>query len=364
MKKTVFFKIFSALCFFCTFLFGELTAQTWDMVDISQLSPGDIFMIVDINSGRALANDGGASAAPAAVVVSFNDDTTQVTSVVDDNLKWNIGSEEDGYVFYPNGDNAIWLYCNNTNNGPVTGAGYYTAGIAGYCYYGYYQQYNINNADITSTSYYTGGIFGYSYYNYYNQYNENRGDVTGGGLYTGGINGYNYGSNYYCRYNLNSGNVSSTSYYVGGINGYANYTYTDYCVNVGRVSSTYSGNAFVGGITGFATSSSAYTRYCLNAGKVSGYTYVGGIAGEGYYGNYISYCLNVGDVEGTVTGYTAAIAGYAYSGAPDNCYWDKQMCPTAYIYGTTTSTTQNKVTTDLVGQNTYPSATYFTSGRF
>ena len=121
MKKTVFFKIFSALCFFCTFLFGELTAQTWDMVDISQLSPGDIFMIVDINSGRALANDGGASAAPAAVAVSFNDDTTQVTSVVDDNLKWNIGSEEDGYVFYPNGDNAIWLYCNNTNNGVRVG---------------------------------------------------------------------------------------------------------------------------------------------------------------------------------------------------------------------------------------------------
>ncbi|MDD6581640.1 MAG: hypothetical protein PUF10_03035, partial [Bacteroidales bacterium] len=260
-----------------------------------------------------------------------------------------------GYAYYVQ-------FRNNTNNGPVTGAGYYTAGIAGYCYYGYYQQYNINNADITSTSYYTGGIFGYSYYNYYNQYNENRGDVTGGGLYTGGINGYNYGSNYYCRYNLNSGNVSSTSYYVGGINGYANYTYTDYCVNVGRVSSTYSGNAYVGGITGFATSSSAYTRYCLNAGKVSGYTYVGGIAGEGYYGNYISYCLNVGDVEGTVTGYTAAIAGYAYSGAPDNCYWDKQMCPTEYQYNTTTAPTYAKYTRELIGQNTYPSSSYWYSG--
>ena len=110
MKKSYFFKSVVLLAVMLVSCFGKVSAQTWQMVDISELAPGDVFVIVDLNSGCAMSNDNGTGSAPAAVSVSISGD--QITNVVADNLKWNIsGNSSDGYIFYPNGTTETWLYC-------------------------------------------------------------------------------------------------------------------------------------------------------------------------------------------------------------------------------------------------------------
>lgn len=92
--------------------------QTWNLVDITELTSTDVFMIVDTASGYAMTNDNGTSSAPACVSLSFNADNSQVTTAtIPDNVKWNIsGDGTDGYTFYPNGTTETWLYCSATNN--------------------------------------------------------------------------------------------------------------------------------------------------------------------------------------------------------------------------------------------------------
>ena len=94
---------------------------TWVLTDLADLTEDDVFVIVG-NNGKnyAMSNDKGASDAPKAVEVTVEND--EITSVVADNIKWNIsGNATDGYTFYPNGDDKTWLYCTNTNNGVRVG---------------------------------------------------------------------------------------------------------------------------------------------------------------------------------------------------------------------------------------------------
>ena len=122
MKKNYLFKSVMLLAVMLVSCFGNVSAQTWQRVDISELAPGDVFVIVDLNSSCAMSNDNGTTNPPAATSITLNSDTTQITSTVADNLKWNIsGNSSDGYTFYPNGSTATWLYCTNTNNGVRVG---------------------------------------------------------------------------------------------------------------------------------------------------------------------------------------------------------------------------------------------------
>ena len=115
MKKNVLVKSALLLAVMLFSFLGRISAQTWQQVDISELTTTDIFVIVDITSGRAMTNDNGTSI-PLAVEIAVSGD--QITSVVADNLKWNIsGNATDGYVFYPNGSTTTWLYCINDNRG-------------------------------------------------------------------------------------------------------------------------------------------------------------------------------------------------------------------------------------------------------
>ena len=172
----------------------------------------------------------------------------------------------------------------------------------------------------------------------------------------------------------NSGKVSSPRCWVGGIVGYLQGTKTSdnkqmkvslqYATNCGYVSSSYSGDAYIGGICGYHNSENSSTnsevKYCLNSGvvKCPNGNYIGGICGTNLVGqNYVTYCLNAGDVKGSSN--VAAING---SGACSNCYWDKQMCPTTYMYGTTTGASNAKLTSQLLGQSAMPSSSYFDSG--
>lgn len=98
----------------------ELTVKTaqvsegeWVKTDISEISASDIVVIVGSKYG--IRNNEGTSSSPDVVSVKITND--KITSVVPDNIKWNIsGNSTDGYVFYPNGDTSKWLYCNTTAN--------------------------------------------------------------------------------------------------------------------------------------------------------------------------------------------------------------------------------------------------------
>ncbi|MBR6879069.1 MAG: chitobiase/beta-hexosaminidase C-terminal domain-containing protein [Bacteroidales bacterium] len=99
--------------------------EDWVLTDLADLMEGDIFVIVgtrtDNNAGNyAMPNDKGTSA-PNAVAITVNDNALAAAPA--DNLKWNISVTADGYIFYPNGSTATWLYCTNTNNGVKVGVG-------------------------------------------------------------------------------------------------------------------------------------------------------------------------------------------------------------------------------------------------
>ncbi len=107
-----------------TVTISDSTPKTggWVKTDLADLAEGDVFVIVGNNgSNYAMSNDNGASAAPTAVAVTVEDD--EITSEVEDNVKWNISynSNDATYTFYPNGSTTTWLYCTNTNNGVRVG---------------------------------------------------------------------------------------------------------------------------------------------------------------------------------------------------------------------------------------------------
>ena len=121
MKNSFTSRFISALLLLCVMTLGQLQAQVWQQVDISELGADDVFMIVDVASSHAMTHSNGTASAPTAVSVTLNGDNTQVIGQVADDLKWNISGDANGYTFYPNGDQTKWLYCTNTNNGVRVG---------------------------------------------------------------------------------------------------------------------------------------------------------------------------------------------------------------------------------------------------
>ena len=259
-----------------------------------------------------------------------------------------------GIAGYSYGSSTYRLYFENCHNkGSVTGSTY-VGGLTSYAYYGTARR--CTNSGAISSSGYVGGIVGQNY-GYFDVYNSsNHGNITSTGVYTGGIIGYCYSNSTYkyLNYCTNTGHITSSSTNVGGILGYGYYIYVRYNTNSGDVTSTYaSGSAYVGGIVGYG-SSYTYNQYNLNGGLITAKAdYVGGICGYSYGSTYTTYNLNVNRVSGG--NYTAAIAG---SGAVNtsNNYWDKQMCPTTYVYSTTTTNnaTLGRATADFLGVSTYP----------
>ena len=96
-------------------------AGAWEWVNLADLTGDDVFVIVGNNGNTyALSNNNGTNSAPSAVAVTIDGD--EITSDVDNNIKWTIsGNADDGYTFYPYGDTDNWLYCTNTNNGVRVG---------------------------------------------------------------------------------------------------------------------------------------------------------------------------------------------------------------------------------------------------
>ncbi len=175
-----------------------------------------------------------------------------------------------------------------------------------------------NNNVINGTDN-VGGVFGYvcGYTSSYSKYNldacsvlTNNGEVVAKGNYVGGVIGY---AERLTAINTasNKADVSANGNYVGGIVGYA--PNTEIFVN-GANENSVSGNAYVGGIAGYA----GVIRNAENKGNISSgavimedsvlTAYVGGIAG---YCKGLVNCKNTVDISVTHAGsYVGGLAGY------------------------------------------------------
>ena len=100
------------------------TPGNWVLTDLADLTAGDVFVIVGTNDlGEhyyAMSNDKGTSA-PTAVSVTVVENT--LSGEIANNLQWNLTASTSGYMFYPAGSAASYLYCTNTNNGVKVGTG-------------------------------------------------------------------------------------------------------------------------------------------------------------------------------------------------------------------------------------------------
>ena len=131
--------------------------------------------------------------------------------------------------------------------------------------------------------------------------------------YVGGVVGYASSSTVSNVYN--TGSVSGTGNYVGGVVGYAgSYATISNAYNTGSVS----GSSDVGGVVGYASSSSATVSNVYNTGTVSGSSYVGGVVGYAYSDATISNAYNTGSVRGS--SYVGGVVGGMNAATVRNVY--------------------------------------------
>ena len=93
---------------------------TWVETAASSLTTGDVVVIVDKTSSRAMSNNGGTSSAPTATSITLNSGKTEISGTVAETLQWIVTVENGSYKFKVDGT-SNYLYCTNTNNGVRVG---------------------------------------------------------------------------------------------------------------------------------------------------------------------------------------------------------------------------------------------------
>ena len=107
-----------------TYSVGGSGATEYVLTNLADIGTNETTIItVTTSSGTvyAMSNDNGTSKAPAGVTVTVSSDGTVLTTEPAENLKWNVGGSANAYIFYPEGNTSIWLYCTSTNNGVRVG---------------------------------------------------------------------------------------------------------------------------------------------------------------------------------------------------------------------------------------------------
>ena len=101
-------------------------ADAWVKTSPADLKTGDVVVIVDQTSSKAMSNDKGTSSAPSAVAVTLNDSKSEIAGTVTSNIQWEVTvtTEDSGnsYKFGVSGTTNC-LYSTNTNNGLRVGSG-------------------------------------------------------------------------------------------------------------------------------------------------------------------------------------------------------------------------------------------------
>ena len=90
--------------------------QTFSKIEGHNPVEGQTYLIVDLNTNRALTSANGSSSAPAAVEVTITED--QITTNNAD-LQWTFEAVEDGYIIHPIESNDTWLYTTSSSNNGV-----------------------------------------------------------------------------------------------------------------------------------------------------------------------------------------------------------------------------------------------------
>ena len=120
MKQNFYFKIvFLSLLMMVMGLGNAFAEDTWVKTDPADLKTGNVVIIADLTSSRAMSNDNGTSSAPTATKVSFNDEKSQITGTVADNLQWTVSITDNNYQFFATDE--TWLYCIKNNDGLKVG---------------------------------------------------------------------------------------------------------------------------------------------------------------------------------------------------------------------------------------------------
>lgn len=121
MKQKIHY-LFMLLLMLVTGVGGVKAQVSWVETSATELKTGDVVVIVDKTSARAMSNDKGTSSAPTATKVTFNTDKSVISSEVATTVQWVVTVDEGSYKFnVPNSEN--YLYCTNTNNGVRVGSG-------------------------------------------------------------------------------------------------------------------------------------------------------------------------------------------------------------------------------------------------
>lgn len=96
------------------------TGVKWVETAPEKLKTGDVVVIVDQYTSRAMRNDGGSSNAPIAYKIKLNEDKSEIEEEVDAVYQWVVTVSDIYYQFrVPNTEN--YLYCNKSNNGVRVG---------------------------------------------------------------------------------------------------------------------------------------------------------------------------------------------------------------------------------------------------
>ena len=97
-------------------------ADKWVKTAPANLQTGDIVVIADQTSGKAMSNTGGTSSAPSAVTVDFNTDKSELVetyNTIATSIQWTVNVSNSGLAFYA--DETNFLYCISSNNGVRVG---------------------------------------------------------------------------------------------------------------------------------------------------------------------------------------------------------------------------------------------------
>lgn len=107
----------------CALVVGSGSAwavDIWVKTAPTDFKTGDIVVIVDQTTSKAMTNNNGTSSAPSATEVTLNSDKSEITSEVASTLQWEVTVSEGTYKFgVVNTSN--YLYCTNSNNGVRVG---------------------------------------------------------------------------------------------------------------------------------------------------------------------------------------------------------------------------------------------------
>lgn len=95
-------------------------ADSWVETAADDLTTGDVVVIVDKETSRAMSNNNGTSSAPSATAVTLSNDKTEIRSSVATTLQWVVTVSNGSYQFGVSGT-ANYLYATNTNNGLKVG---------------------------------------------------------------------------------------------------------------------------------------------------------------------------------------------------------------------------------------------------